>query len=129
MPSPIVSTETFSSLTEATSGRYTATIRDETETVLPVSLITVATLTLYAPTAPITIINSRNAQDVLNANGVTIDEAGLLTWTITPADTAISDATLDTERHIALFHFAWGGDKGAYHEVVLVVRNLQQVGA
>lgn len=129
MPSPVASTETFGPLNEATSGQYTATIRDETAAVLPLSLITAATLTLYAPTSPVTVINSRSAQDVLNANGVTIDEDGLLTWMITPADTAISDATLDTERHVALFHFTWGGDKGAWHEVVLIVRNLVQVGA
>lgn len=127
MPSPIAETQFFGPLNERTTALYTATLIDETGAPLPASLLQAATLTFYVPDGPQTIINSRSGQDVLNANGVVIDEDGLVTWTLAPADTAILDATLETEQHIALFHFAWGGNKEAYHEVVFVIRNLSKV--
>ena len=53
---------------QANTFRFTATIVDETGAVLPAASLATLTLTLY-DLASFTIINSRNAQNVLNGGG------------------------------------------------------------
>jgi hypothetical protein len=128
MPSPLATTQTYGPVNERTTSQFTATIVDETGVAVTLDQITAATLTLYVPDGLLTIVNSRDAQDVLNTNDVTIHvDSGLLTWTITPADTAILDSTLAVEAHIFLFVITWGSGKSLKHEGVLLVRNLSKV--
>lgn len=114
-------------INEKTTARITATLRDDAGAVVPGSSLTTATLTLY-DLATDTIINSRNAQDIRNANNVTIDESGNLSWVMGAADNPIVNSALNLETHIALFQFTWGTPTKALNtEVQLQVRNLARV--
>lgn len=118
---------TFTGLKEKTTHVYTATIKDENGTVVPAASLTTLTLTLYAKQSG-TIINSRSAQNILNANNVTVNSSGVLTWTMQPDDNAIVNSALLTESHIALFEWTYSsGSKYGKHEIELVVSNLTKV--
>ncbi len=115
---------------EKTTPAYTATVKDDAGVALPAASLTTLTLTLYVINADgtTTIVNSRNAQNVLNVNNVTVDTNGLVTWSVQVADTTFVDATLPFERHIARFDWTWSsGSKTGRHEVVLNVQNLTLV--
>lgn len=114
-------------LNEKSTGIYTATIvGNDGVTPLPAATLLTLTLTLYVIKADGTAQTIRNAQNVLNANNVTVDAAGLLTWSIQVADTTLVVATVPFERHVALFQWTWASGAGK-HEVVLSVKNLSQV--
>jgi hypothetical protein len=116
-------------LLQGTSALYTTQLIDPVLYPLgiPASALTSLTLTLYDQ-ATGTVINSRSAQNALNANGVTVDANGNLAWAITPLDTPIVTATLALETHIALFQATWnGGLSGCNHEVSLPVKRVQLV--
>lgn len=120
---------------QKTSGIYTATLKDETGTVIPLAGLSVLLLTLYNADVPEplvvadNIINSRNLQNVLNQNNVTFHAtSGLLTWTLQPADTTIVDETRKTELHVARFDFTYGTPtKLGAHEIKFRVENLRKV--
>lgn len=73
----------------------------------PLPLLDIDTVVLnYQNAADDTYINGREAQDVKNANNVTITDTGFLIWELQAADTAITDTALeseDLERHTATF--------------------------
>lgn len=119
---------TFDPINEQTTASFTAQITgNDGVTPLPLASISTLVLTLYAIKADGTdqIINSRNAQNILNANNVTITVGGALTWVVQIADTTLVEA-IPFERHIALFE--WTGAFGAgKQEVILPIRNLGQV--
>ena len=113
---------------EKCTGQYTARIVDnDGVTPLPGGTLSTLILTLYVIKQDGTdgIVNARNAQNVLNANNVTVDAAGLITWAIQVGDTSLVEA-IPYERHIALFQWTWPAGAGK-HEVVLLVRNLRGV--
>lgn len=79
------------------------------------------------------IINSIEAVDILNANGGTISDSGLLSLHITNEDNEIINATGQDEVHICLFEFTFTMVefgvtvlKGK-QEVELIVKNLLKV--
>jgi len=112
---------------ENSTAKYSATIKDELDAVVPAADLTVVTLTLYN-IADGAIINSRDAQNVLNANNVVITSGGVLTWTMQQGDNTIVDTTLEYEAHMALFEYTWdSGNKGSVHEVNLTVESLTNV--
>lgn len=122
MPDP----KTFE-INERSTGTYPATIvGNDGVTPLPGATLVTFTLTLYVIKADGTIayVNSRNAQNVLNANNVTVSAGGAVLWTIQVGDTTLVEV-LPFERHIALFEWTWAGGAGA-HEVILVVRKIQE---
>ena len=124
--SPIVPRD-FGILEQAT-GSYTATITgNDGATPIPAASLVTLTLTLYVIKTDGTIgyVNSRNAQNILNANNVTVSAAGLLTWAIQTADSTLVEA-LPFERHIALFEWTTATVAGK-HEMVLVVQALNEV--
>ena len=88
-------------LFEGSSGKLTFTITDEDGVVIPAASIVSAVLTLKDKQTG-TIINSRTAQNILNANGVTISSAGVLVWEISYLDTAMV-GTDRSEEHLAVF--------------------------
>jgi hypothetical protein len=111
-------------LTQGTSAQYTAQLVDQTGAPVPSSALTTLTLTLYDAVTG-TVINGRTAQNVLNANGVTVDSLGNLVWTLTPADVPIITAALAIETHIAVWQATWGLASACTHEVSLPVRRVQ----
>jgi len=116
-------------ISERETGTYTATVTgNDGATPVPGASLTSITLTLYAILAngTISFINGRNHQNVLNANNVTINGAGLLTWAIQIADTTLVEALLPFERHIGLFEWLTTSGAAGKHEIILVVKNLTQ---
>jgi len=123
-------TQPFNAL-EETTAIYGTTIQDTDGNGIAAASITTLTLTLYNfDDSEKSIINSRNAQDVLNTNGVTVDGSGVLEWTMDPADNEImgTPGVGESEKHIALFEYTYsGGTKAGKHEVVINVENLDKV--
>jgi len=113
---------------EQNTARYTAVIKDETGAAVSVVSIVTLTLTLYDKDTE-TILNSRNGQNVLNLNGVTVDINGALVWILEPGDNAIVNDAKAYEDHVALFAFTYGvgGAKAGTWEVLLTVSNSQIV--
>ncbi len=108
--------------------KYTAVIKDEADVAIAAASLSTLTLTLYDLKGA-TIINSRAAQNVLNANNVTVDSSGNLVWTLQPADNPII-ASGELESHIALFEYTWSsGTKRGSHEVTISVRDITKVAA
>jgi len=71
--------------------------------------IVTLTLTLF-DAATEAKINSRNAQDVKNANGGTLDTDGTFTMALDPADAAIASGSLATggkETKVARYDWTW----------------------
>lgn len=115
------------SVYEKTSAKLTAILKDETGAAVSSALLTTFTLTLYDK-ATGAIINSRDDQNVLNANNVTVDTSGNVVWTLQPADNIILDDSLNREHHRALFEWSWAtGTKTGKDYVDISVLNLAKV--
>ena len=129
-------------LNEQASGGYWGRLLDETENLVPGSLLTTLTLTLYVINADntITIVNSRNKQNVLNANDVQVfntlqsftkSDGTVVTynlfWQIRQGDTTLVNSNLSHERHIGLFEWSWPNNHFGKHLVILSVENLVEV--
>ena len=85
------------------------TLSDLSATPVPLTKAQIATLTLTL-LAGTTAINSRNAQDIKDANGGTVTTAGVLTIELDAADNAIIDGTIAVggeEEHVALLLWTW----------------------
>jgi len=112
---------------EKTTRRYTAALKDETGALIGGGALSSLKLTLYNR-ADGSILNARNQQNALNANGVVVDSNGTLTWTMDPADNPIVDATQSYEEHVALFELGWSSDaKKNNHEVIIRVENVTKL--
>ncbi|MDO8357284.1 MAG: hypothetical protein Q7U76_12915 [Nitrospirota bacterium] len=105
---------------------YSFTLRDSAGIVVPASLIDSATLTVQVVHTG-AIVNARSAQNVKNANNVTISEEGRITWSMQPLDAAIADDTKLIEVHRALFRFVWNGTREKPYEVDFEIRNLSKM--
>jgi hypothetical protein len=121
---------------EQESGSYLATITDDLGVMLPGATLLTLALTLYVIKTDGTeqIVNSRDAQDVLNVNQVQVFDTLQalsdgrtynLRWRVQPADSTLVEQ-LPFERHIGLFEWTWGAGAGK-HEMILVIKNLHQV--
>lgn len=121
-----------------TTARYRALLVDETGAAVAGSALSTLTLTLIDATSK-QKINSRDAQNVLNLNGVTVfdapqgavDENGNhytfnLEWILAPADTTVIDGTHKSELRRAVFIATWGGTKQMEHEYDFTVRTIPQ---
>ncbi len=119
---------------EASTAKLTATIQDESEAVIPAAQLSTLRLTLYDqateladPDSTAAIINSRTAQNILNANGCTVSTGGVMTLTLTPADNIIVDATKSSERHVALIEYTYAaGLKAGKEEILIDVLNYSR---
>lgn len=120
----VISTDEYD-VQERQSGQVSFTLKDETGAAVASAAMSTMTLTLYN-TRTGTILNSREAQNVLNANNVTMHAtSGLVTWTMQPADNAIEQPGRDFEVHIGLFRMTWAsGAKEFAHRVKLNVYNI-----
>lgn len=127
---------------EQTTVRMRGLLLDETGATVTTATLTAFTLTLF-DLATGTILNSRNAQTVLGASGVSVNGVTLydtlqtdpqdgviynLLWLVTPADNTIVDDAVKYETHRALFQWTWSaGTKKGKHYEDLKVENLQTV--
>jgi hypothetical protein len=111
---------------ELTSALWRATLKDQDGTAVPGSTLTDLRLTLYEKTSG-TILNNRDNQNVLNQNQVTVDESGLITWQIMPADNAIV-TTKKLEIHVAVLTASWSsGTRKMVHQFEIDVTNINKV--
>ncbi len=110
---------------EKQTGIYSFTMQDEAGNAIPAASLTSLTLTVYSVLSG-DIVNSRNGQNVLNANNVTVSSQGVVTWTQQIADVTILNDALAEETHRCLFVFAWssGTPRSFPHEIDLVIENL-----
>lgn len=90
---------------EGTSHNITATFKDMDGVAINKTSLSTLTLTLFERHTS-TIINSRNATSVKDANGGTVDSDGTLTMRLEPADNAIVGEATE-EEHIARFVWTW----------------------
>lgn len=112
---------------ERTSVWVSGVFTDADGDFIPVSSLSTVTLTLYDEGTK-TILNSRNAQNVLNNNGVSINSDGVMVWIMVPDDNAILNASAVSERHVALFEWTWGTPaRYGKMEIGLQVINLNKV--
>lgn len=113
---------------EKTTPQITAIIQDEDGAAIPAASLDTLTLTLYnLSDSEKTIINSRNAQDVLNTNNVTVDSSGNLIWFVQSLDTAIIGSR-ERERHRAVFEWTYAsGAKNGKYIIDMDIRNLAKI--
>lgn len=114
------------SLPERKTARFTAVMKDETNTVVPGSSLNTLTLTLYNK-KDLTVINSRNKHDILNTNGGTVSSLGNLTLILDPADMIIVHIVNKQEVHVALIEWTYGAGRAGGHEIEFTVDNLSLV--
>ena len=122
-------------INERTSGRYLAKLRTETLALLTPADLTTFRLRLYDKDTG-TVLNNRNWQDVLNANGVTLystlqtaadGKTYNLAWTLAPADNAVVTDGDGHEEHVALFHATTPSGREMYYEATIWVKRLAHV--
>jgi len=116
-------------IAEKTTAKITFTLKDESvpSAVIPLDQIATFTLTLYNEESR-TIINARDAQNVLNLNNVTVHAtSGLVTWLLQSADTSIETATKRYETRIALFAWTFATTKSGKRQIRFKVQNLEKV--
>jgi hypothetical protein len=123
----------YFAINEGESAKYATQLAASTGEPFPIAALAAARLTLFDISTG-TIINSRNDQDVLNTNDVTIDADGLLTWNVQPADNPVLDrSSKPVERHRAMFLLRWhqvGGGVGiGVHEFEVRVRRRGPIDA
>lgn len=120
---------------ESSTARLTAIVEDETETAIPGASLDTLTLHLYdqktelaSPGTTAAVLNGRNRQNVLNANGCTVDSSGGLEMIFTPADNVIvNTGAWESERHVALFEYTYAaGLKAGKEEVLIDVVNYSR---
>lgn len=105
-------------ITEGTTRTYIATLKGEDGIVVPASSLSAVRLRFYS-THTGAVINGRDGQNVLNANGVTIDNNGLLTWKLLEADTILTDNPKPTlGHHCAVFVIEWIDAQSVARQVV-----------
>jgi hypothetical protein len=111
---------------EKSTAIYTAVLTDQDGAIIP--LADIITLTITLCTLDGTIVNSRSDQDALNANGVSVDALGVLTFVMEPADTEILfPASTDVfEIHRATFKMNYNGGFSNW-DVDVNVRNMLHV--
>lgn len=117
---------------EKSSFRIRFTVTDDDAVAVPLADLLSATLTLYdieesdqsISPSQLRIINSRDEQDVLNTNNVTIDPtSGLVTWAMQPDDNIIVTSRKQIERHKAEFHFVFMAGS-FWYPIEIEVKNM-----
>lgn len=119
---------------EGESADITATFVDLDADSLDKAAISTLTCTLLNA-ADGSVINSRNNQDIKDANNSTMTAGGVLTLRLQPADNAIQDATLaagETESHYLTVTWTWNdgtATRTGKQEWELLVRKLTEAAA
>jgi hypothetical protein len=113
---------------EKSTCRITGALVDEAGVALGSAQLSTLTLTLYALTDGLPIVNANTDKNVLNVNQGTIDAGGLFVLTLVPADNVILATGQTDETHRALLKWTWAaGAKSGLLEIDFRVRNLEKV--
>ena len=100
-----------------TTPKYTANLVDEDGVAIDAASLTTFTITVINLRTG-AVINSRNRQNALNVNNVTISAGGLVTWSIQAADLP---STQEEFFHV-VFEWTWNaGAKAGWHDFALKV--------
>lgn len=108
---------------------FRATLKDESGTPIPVASLDTLKLTLYDKSTD-TIINARDAQDVKNANDVTVNAGGVVTWIVQPEDLPIVSSRVPygaRETHVALFEWTFDATGRGHRAYEFAVKNVEKV--
>jgi len=110
---------------KASTAALKADILDENGHTVPASELTTLKLTLKRGLA---VLNNRDKQDVLNTNGVTVNEDGRMIWTMDPRDNPVLDGVPDGsfEVHKATFLWTWAGG-GKQGQIDITINCYQNV--
>lgn len=116
---------------EKTTCQLTLQLTDETNANMTSAQVSTLTLTLYEKRTG-TVINSRTASNILNANGGTLSSSALLTLALAVLDnvlvTQTAAQTVAREDHVALIEYTWsGGAKAGKKELTFAVINQAKV--
>lgn len=106
---------------QGTTQLLTGTLSDETGTPIPTASLTTLTATLIVK-ATGQVINTRNGQNIKNANGGTYVD-GALTLTLVVADNPHQGGPT-IEEHLLILAWTYGTGKGGNEEILLRVRNV-----
>lgn len=115
---------------EKTTPKITAILKDENDNAISSASLDSLKLTLISISdAPVySVINGRNQQNVLNLNGVTVDNLGNLSWRLSVDDTTLMDSHLDKEVHQAIFEFTYDSGNGAgKHIIEMTISNVPRL--
>lgn len=108
---------------ERSNSKYTCVLTDVDDSN---PTLTSLTLTLYEERSG-TIINNRNAQDILDTNnGSYTSGTGTITMNFQPADNQIINTGDGVEIHVAEFDAQWSGGRKTWR-VRIQVRNLDKI--
>lgn len=123
----MVQTRLKDAVAEKSTQILSMVMKDENDVVVPVSQVTVFTLTLYKEKTG-NIINNKNAINILNANGGTWDNVGNVIIQLSQNDISIEDDTQTFEVSVVLLEWTYGGGaKQGKHQILFKVRNLLKV--
>lgn len=95
---------------EETTPLFDAKLVDDLDSPLAIDVLEAMTLQVFVEGSE---TSRRPAQDVLNANDVTITYGLVettLVWLVQVTDTAMEDLTTTSTKHIALFEYAWDSE-------------------
>lgn len=111
-------------LCELSSAILTATLTDETDAPVAGNLVSQMTLTLFDKDTE-EVINQREDQDVLNANGGSLSAQGIFTLVLDPLDLVILYPVNNIESRIARLDWKYGSPpKTGRAEIEFPVENL-----
>src|SRR5690606_4766872 len=109
---------------EGTTALITGTIRDHAGLGFKPDTLT---LTLYEQLSG-TILNNRDQESILDANGGTVSSAGALAAKRSPAHNALLSQTRSHEDHVALLRWTYnGGADAGWAEVVFRIHNQLKI--
>lgn len=115
---------------EQQTGTFTGILKDDFGNSIGSNDVLTLTLTITDQLTK-TVINDRLNQDVLNANNVTLDIYGNLSWTIQALDNIIVGSEFvpgTVERHEVLFEWTWGSSKYSNELYYFDVTQLSEIG-
>lgn len=111
---------------EDSSALITGQIEDLLGAALPGAAVESFTVTLSDQRTG-DIINGREDQDILNANGSTVAVGGAFTLELAPADLVIIPEGEHKPILAALFTWTWGGTRRSHHLFTFPVVDLETV--
>ena len=113
---------------EAKTAELTATItKKDGVTPVPLASLVEVTLTLFVEKDG-AIINSRDSDDIKNANGGTVHAtSGLLTLLLSPLDMAVLLTGQRFETHVALIEWKYDTVEEGGQEIAFTVQNFAKV--
>lgn len=128
IPASPISVEGPHVVLEGETVKWTGTMKDEDGAVVPSAQILTFLLDLALLDG--TIINSRDDQNIKNANDVTVHAtSGLVTWRLTTADLALQDEAKAIEVHRATMRYTYNDGVAVRTGVHRVDFAVQQVTA